>query len=72
MKRAEQLAGFLHRRGEDSRLEGAWGAVAPEVDKLSDDEIARQWEYNVEEPTSPEIKLSLAQLEESEEESHDK
>ncbi|CAN2241380.1 GTPase ObgE [Candidatus Planktophila versatilis] len=69
---AEQLAGFLHRRGEDSRLEGAWGAVEPEVDKLSDDEIARQWEYNVEEPTNPEIKLSLAQLEESEEESHDK
>jgi GTP-binding protein len=69
---AEQLAGFLHRRGEDSRLEGAWGAVAPEADKLSDDEIARQWEYNVEEPTNPEIKLSLAQLEESEEESHDK
>jgi GTP-binding protein len=62
----------LHRRGEDSRLEGAWGAVEREADKLSDEEIARQWEYNVAEPTNPEIKLSLNEIEESEEESNDK
>jgi GTP-binding protein len=69
---AEQLAGFLHRRGEDSRLEGAWQAVEREADKLSDEEIARQWEYNVAEPTNPEIKLTLDELEESEEESNKK
>jgi GTP-binding protein len=62
----------LHRRGEDSRLEGAWQAVEREDDKLSDEEIARQWEYNVAEPTNPEIKISLDELKESEEESNKK
>ena len=52
---AEQLAGFLHRRGEDSRLEAAWQAVEREEDVLTDEEIARQWEYNVANPHSPEI-----------------
>ena len=37
---AEQLAGHLHRRGEDSRLEGAWVVEEKVVDQLSDDEIA--------------------------------
>jgi GTPase len=52
---AEQLAGFLHRRGEDSRLEAAWKAPEREEDVLSEEEIARQWEYNVANPHSPEI-----------------
>jgi GTPase len=50
---AEQLAGHLHRRGEDSRLEGAWVVEERVVDQLSDEEIARQWEYNVEDPSTP-------------------
>ena len=50
---AEQLAGHLHRRGEDSRLEGSWVVEERVVDKLSDEEIAQQWEYNVEDPHTP-------------------
>jgi GTP-binding protein len=52
---AEQLAGHLHRRGEDSRLEGAWVVEEKVVDQLSDDEIAQQWEYNVEDPKTPHL-----------------
>ena len=52
---AEQLAGHLHRRGEDSRLEGSWIVEEKVVDQLSDDEIARQWEYNVEDPHTPRL-----------------
>ena len=52
---AEQLAGHLHRRGEDSRLEGAWVAEERVVDQLSDEEIAQQWEYNVEDPHTPRL-----------------
>ena len=52
---AEQLAGHLFRRGEDSRLEGAWVVEEKVVDQLSDDEIAQQWEYNVEDPKNPRL-----------------
>ena len=55
---AEQLAGHLFRRGEDSRLEGAWVVEERVVDQLSDDEIAQQWEYNVEDPHTPQAGLS--------------
>jgi GTP-binding protein len=50
---AEQLAGHLHRRGEDSRLESTWNMPERVVDQLSDEEIAQQWEYNVEDPNTP-------------------
>ncbi|CAB4585427.1 unannotated protein [freshwater metagenome] len=52
---AEQLAGHLHRRGEDSRLESTWVVTEREIDVLSDEEIAKQWEYNVEDPHSPQV-----------------
>ncbi len=52
---AEQLAGHLHRRGEDSRLESTWSQTVKVEDSLSDDEIAEQWEYNVSDPHSPKI-----------------
>ena len=54
---AEQLAGHLHRRGEDSRLESTWAQhERVEVeDVLSDDEIAKQWEYNVSDPHTPKL-----------------
>ena len=52
---AEQLAGHLHRRGEDSRLEGSWVIEERVVDQLSDEEIAQQWEYNVEDPHTPRL-----------------
>ena len=56
---AEQLAGFLHRRGEDARLETAWKAVEKEEDRLTDEEIAKQWEYNVANPHTPELTPEL-------------
>ena len=52
---AEQLAGFLHRRGEDSRLEGTWNAPERVEDVLSDEEIADQWEYKVADPHTPRV-----------------
>jgi GTP-binding protein len=63
---AEQLAGFLHRRGEDSRLEGTWNAPEREKDILSDEEIAEQWEYKVADPHTPRIEDVV--VKESEEE----
>ena len=56
---AEQLAGFLHRRGEDARLETAWKAVPREEDRLTEEEIAKQWEYNVADPHTPELTPEL-------------
>jgi len=56
---AEQLAGFLHRRGEDARLETAWKAVPREEDRLTDEEIAKQWEYNVANPHTPDLTPEL-------------
>jgi GTP-binding protein len=53
---AEQLAGHLHRRGEDSRLESTWIVEERVIDQLSDEEIAKQWEYNVEDPHTPRVK----------------
>ena len=50
---AEQLAGHLHRRGEDSRLESTWKVEERVEDVLSDEEIAQQWEYNVPNPNTP-------------------
>jgi GTP-binding protein len=53
---AEQLAGHLHRRGEDSRLDSTWIVPEREVNELTDEEIAQQWEYNVEDPHTPRVK----------------
>jgi len=54
----------LHRRGEDSRLESTWQQTERVDDVLSDDEIAKQWEYNVEDPHTP--KISAVEVSESE------
>ena len=63
---AEQLAGFLHRRGEDSRLEGTWNAPERVEDVLSEEEIAEQWEYKVADPHTPRVETPTEK--ESEEE----
>jgi len=65
---AEQLAGFLHRRGEDSRLEGAWNAPERVEDILSEDEIAEQWEYKVADPHTPRVEEIAVQIAEDAEE----
>jgi GTP-binding protein len=56
---AEQLAGHLHRRGEDSRLESTWNMPERVEDVLSDDEIAKQWEYNVVDPHTPKLSAPI-------------
>jgi len=45
----------LHRRGEDSRLEGSWNAPERVEDILTEEEIAEQWEYKVADPHTPRI-----------------
>lgn len=52
---AEQLAGHLHRRGEDSRLESTWHQTERVEDVLNDEEIAKQWEYNVIDAHTPKL-----------------
>lgn len=51
---AELLAG---PRGGDRRIESPWAGryVEDDVDELSEDEISRQWEYNVANPKNPRI-----------------
>jgi GTP-binding protein len=49
-------------------LEGAWVVEEKVVDQLSDDEIAQQWEYNVEDPHTPRlVEPKLTDLDASEE-----
>ena len=54
---AELLAG---QRGGDLRVESPWAGryIDDDVDELSDDEIAMQWEYNVADPKSPRIETT--------------
>ena len=50
---AELLSG---PRGDDMRIPREWERMEEEsVDQLSDDEIDRQWEYNVADPTNPQL-----------------
>jgi len=51
---AEMLSKNLQRRGEDARLDSVWKADKVQ-DQLTEDEIARQWEYNVSNPNTPEL-----------------
>ena len=62
---AEMLAKNLQRRGEDARLDGVWREEKVQ-DQLTDEEIARQWEYSVSNPNTPELIEEIA--DESEEE----
>ena len=48
------MAKNLQRRGEDARLDNVWKADKVQ-DQLSEDEMARQWEYNVSNPNTPEV-----------------
>jgi GTP-binding protein len=59
---AEQLAGHLHRRGEDSRLESTWNMPERVENVLSDDEIAKQWEYNVVDPHTPKLSAPITDV----------
>jgi GTP-binding protein len=44
----------LQRRGSDARLDNVWREEKVQ-DQLSEDEIARQWEYSVSNPNTPEV-----------------
>ena len=50
---AELLSG---PRGDDMRIPRGWEKFDEEaIDQLDDDELAQQWEYNVVDPTNPQI-----------------
>lgn len=51
---AEMLSKNLQRRGEDARLDSVWKEDKVQ-DQLSEEEIARQWEYSVSNPNTPEL-----------------
>jgi GTP-binding protein len=51
---AEMLSKNLQRRGSDARLDNVWREEKVQ-DQLSEDEIARQWEYSVSNPNTPEV-----------------
>ena len=51
---AEMLSKNLQRRGSDARLDNVWREEKVQ-DQLSDDEIARQWEYSVSNPNTPKV-----------------
>ena len=51
---AEMLSKNLQRRGEDARLDNVWKADKVQ-DQLTEDEMSRQWEYNVTNPNTPEV-----------------
>jgi GTP-binding protein len=59
---AEMLSKNLQRRGEDARLDNIWKAEKV-PDQLTEEEIARQWEYSVSNPNTPEL---IDELEEGE------
>ena len=62
---AEMLSKNLQRRGEDARLDGIWKSEKVQ-DQLTDEEIARQWEYSVSNPNTPELIEELADESEDE------
>ena len=51
---AEMLSKNLQRRGEDARIDNVWKADKVQ-DQLTEDEMSRQWEYNVSNPNTPEV-----------------
>lgn len=53
---AELLSG---PRGDDMRIPRGWEKFDEEaIDQLDDDELAQQWEYNVVDPTNPQVNHS--------------
>jgi len=56
---AELLSG---PRGDDMRIPRGWEKYDEEaIDQLDDDELAQQWEYNVVDPTNPQISTSTSE-----------
>ena len=56
---AELLSG---PRGDDMRIPRGWEKFDEEaIDQLDDDELAQQWEYNVVDPTNPQISTSTSE-----------
>jgi GTP-binding protein len=54
---AELLAG---PRGDDMRIPRGWEKFDEEaVDQLDDEELAQQWEYNVVDPTNPQVSSTI-------------
>ena len=51
----EAGAELLGARGDDTRFDSLWKGYERPHDQLSDDEVARQWEYKVTDPHTPEL-----------------
>ncbi len=51
----EAGAELLGARGDDTRFDSLWRGYERPHDVLSDEEVARQWEYKVADPHTPEI-----------------
>ncbi len=51
----EAGAELLGARGDDTRFDSLWKGYERPHDQLSDDEVARQWEYKVMDPHTPEL-----------------
>jgi len=51
----EAGAELLGARGEDTRFDSLWRGYEKVQDQLSDEELARQWEYTVTDPRTPEL-----------------
>ena len=57
---AELLSG---PRGDDMRIPRGWEKYDEEaVDQLDDEELAQQWEYNVADPTNPQVEIGRAHV----------
>lgn len=51
----EAGAELLGARGDDTRFDSLWRGYERVPDQLSDEEIARQWEFSVSDPRTPEV-----------------
>jgi GTP-binding protein len=51
----EAGAELLGARGDDTRFDSLWRGYEKVPDQLSDDEIARQWEYSAPDPHTPAV-----------------
>lgn len=51
----EAGAELLGARGEDTRFDSLWRGYEKVQDQLSDEELARQWEYTITDPRTPEL-----------------
>ncbi|HUW87427.1 MAG TPA: GTPase ObgE [Candidatus Paceibacterota bacterium] len=55
----ESGAELLGARGQDERFDSVWRGYEKVQDQLSDEELARQWEFAIDDPRTPVLKSEL-------------